>query len=418
MKKMTVLLCIFAIHILSAQESKRVLFIGNSYTGVNNLPQLTKDLSLSAGDTLIIDSHTPGGQTFQGHFSNVTVNSKIAQGNWDFVVLQEQSQRPSFPDSQVESDVYPFARKLDSLVHQYNICGETIFYMTWGRKNGDAANCPFWPPVCTYSGMDSLLYLRYMQMAEDNNALVSPVGKLWNYLRENHPEIELYSSDESHPSLAGSYAAACSFYATIFKKSPDLISNDYGLNANEATLIRNAADIVVFDSLSNWDFSNDDVVSNFNYTLLENNTMELTNLSINAENYQWIIDDTLVFYQENLVHEFGTSNSGIHSIELHAWNNCGDTVTNIQSITIGLNSQNENGLLNFNVYPNPFEDMLTISSENETNVFLKNIDGQIIVGSGFKKQHLLELKGISSGVYFLQIQDLNGFNFMEKLIKK
>lgn len=418
MKKLTIVLCIFVSQIVSAQESKRILFIGNSYTGVNNLPQLTKDLSLSAGDTLIIDSHTPGGQTFQGHFSNATVNTKIAQGNWDFVVLQEQSQRPSFPDSQVESDVFPFAKKLDSLVNLHNPCGETIFYMTWGRKNGDAGNCAFWPPVCTYTGMDSLLYLRYMQMAQDNSALVSPVGKLWNYLRENHPEIELYSSDESHPSLAGSYAAACSFYATINKKSPNLISNDYGLNANEAALIRNAANIVVFDSLSNWDFSNDDVVSNFTYTLLENNTVECTNLSVNAENYQWIVDDTLVFFQENLVHEFGSSNSGIHSIELQAWNNCGDTLTNLQSITIGSNSQNEFELLNFSVFPNPFENMLTISGENETLVFLKNMDGQIIVESEFKKQHLLELKGISSGVYFLEIQDLNGFTFLEKLIKK
>ncbi len=412
------MLFLFATHSVNAQESKRVLFIGNSYTGVNNLPQLTKDLSLSAGDTLIIDSHTPGGQTFQGHFSNATVNTKIAQGNWDFVVLQEQSQRPSFPDSQVESDVFPFAKKLDSLVNLYNDCGETIFYMTWGRKNGDAGNCAFWPPVCTYTGMDSLLYLRYMQMAQDNSALVSPVGKLWNYLRENHPEIELYSSDESHPSLAGSYAAACSFYATIFKKSPILITNDYGLNASDAAAIRNATFTVVFDSLSNWDFSNDDVVSNFTYSLLDNNIIECTNLSLNAEYYQWIVDDTIVTFEENLVHEFGTSNSGIHTIELLSWNNCGDTVTNIQSITIGSNSQNDSELLNFSVFPNPFEDKLTILGENETHVFLKNIDGQIIIESEFKKQHLLELKGISSGVYFLQIKDLNGFIFQEKLIKK
>lgn len=71
-----------------------------------------------------------------------------------------------------------------------------------GKKEGDAGNCPFWPPVCTYSGMDSLLNLRYRMMAEDNDALLSPVGQVWHYIRDNHPEIELYNADMSHPSSA------------------------------------------------------------------------------------------------------------------------------------------------------------------------------------------------------------------------
>ena len=48
--------------------------------------------------------------------------------------------------------------------------------MTWGRENGDQSNCQSWPPVCTYEGMDDLLRERYMIMANDNNALVAPVG--------------------------------------------------------------------------------------------------------------------------------------------------------------------------------------------------------------------------------------------------
>ena len=52
-------------------------------------------------------------------------------------------------------------------------------------------------------------------MANDNKALLSPVGAVWKYLRNNNPGISLYQSDESHPTLAGSYAAACCFYALI-----------------------------------------------------------------------------------------------------------------------------------------------------------------------------------------------------------
>ncbi len=114
--------------------TKRVLFLGNSYTQVNNLPQMVADAAISAGDTLLFDSNTPGGYTLQGHSTNAISLAKIAAGNWDYVVLQEQSQLPSFPIDQVETEVFPYAHLLDSIINAENPCGETVFYMTWGRK--------------------------------------------------------------------------------------------------------------------------------------------------------------------------------------------------------------------------------------------------------------------------------------------
>ena len=61
-------------------------------------------------------------------------------------------------------------------------------------------------------------------LAETNQPELAPAGAVWRYLRENHPNIPLYSSDGSHPSLAGSYAVACAFYAMIYKKDPTFIS--------------------------------------------------------------------------------------------------------------------------------------------------------------------------------------------------
>src|SRR5690606_1716533 len=126
--------------------------------------------------------------------------------------------------TQVETEVFPYAKKLDSLVRHYNSCAETVFYMTWGYKNGDAGNCAVYPPICTYQGMDSLLRSRYTMMADSNDALVSPVGPVRRYLRTYHPAIELYDIDGSHPSVAGTYAAACSFYSVLFRKDPSGIS--------------------------------------------------------------------------------------------------------------------------------------------------------------------------------------------------
>jgi len=71
MKYFIGLVC-FAIFGYVNAQTKEVLFLGNSYTGVNNLPQLIADVALSAGDTLIHDKNTPGGYTLEAHTTNAT----------------------------------------------------------------------------------------------------------------------------------------------------------------------------------------------------------------------------------------------------------------------------------------------------------------------------------------------------------
>ena len=78
------------------------------------------------------------------------------------------------------------------------------------------------------------------------------MGRVWRYLRTNNPEIELYQSDGSHPSLAGSYAAACAFYTLIFHRSPQHITYQPEIEAVNAATIREAVQHVVFDTLSFW----------------------------------------------------------------------------------------------------------------------------------------------------------------------
>ena len=186
----------------TAQERPRVLFIGDSYTDVNNLPQMVSDVARSMGDEMSFASNTPGGCTFQQHCTNQSMQM-ICQGGWDVVVLQEQSQYPSFPQSQVEAEVFPYAERLVDSIYAHNPCAEPMFYMTWGRRDGDQQNAQFFPVLGTYEGMDSMLCLRYTYMAEANDASLCPVGRVWRQLRRSNPEIELYSSDGSQPSVAG-----------------------------------------------------------------------------------------------------------------------------------------------------------------------------------------------------------------------
>ncbi len=252
MKKITASLLFFAIafHLHSqVQNELNVLFLGNSYTAANDLPSLVAQCAASTGRTVNYQSNTPGGHTFFGHTNNATSQTLIAQGNWDFVVLQEQSQFPSFPISQVEEDCFPYAAILNDSILSHNECAETVFYMTWGRENGDSQNCANWPPVCTYEGMDDLLNERYRMMAEDNDAILSPVGALWRSIRTNFPDIVLYVSDGSHPSLAGSYAAAVSFFTVIYRVDPTEITFNAGLDETTANSIKNEAKTIVYNQL-------------------------------------------------------------------------------------------------------------------------------------------------------------------------
>ena len=247
-----VLLTLFALGKPSwAQQPPRVFFVGNSYTQVNDLPRMVADIAQSMGDTMVYASNTPGGCTFEMHCANASMD-KICQGGWDFVILQEQSQLPAFPIEMVEEMVFPFAKQLVDSIYAFNPDAEAMFYMTWGRKNGDTEYGSIYPLMSTYEGMDSLLYERYMYMAEANDASVCPVGRVWHYLRDHHSEIELYMADGSHPSLAGSYAAACAFYTMLFGRDPDSITYDANLGMRTAAHIRSAVHSVVFDSLWKW----------------------------------------------------------------------------------------------------------------------------------------------------------------------
>ncbi|MCQ2280738.1 MAG: hypothetical protein MJZ49_08075, partial [Bacteroidales bacterium] len=95
---------------LNAQTTQKVLFIGNSYVYTNDLPNAIKTLALGCGDTLEYSQSTPGGCTFQQHLSNTTTMGYVNAGGWDKVILQEQSQLPSFPIGNVQNQCFPFAQ--------------------------------------------------------------------------------------------------------------------------------------------------------------------------------------------------------------------------------------------------------------------------------------------------------------------
>ena len=392
----------------SGQETKKALFIGNSYTGYNNLAAMVANIASSTGDELIFDTYTPGGARFFNHASNPTTLSKISSNDWDFVTLQAQSQETSFGWEWKQTELFPFAQILVDSILSNNECSTPLFYMTWGRENGDNSNCEFIPWVCTYEGMDDTIRSTYSYMAEVHNAAVSPVGAVWRYLRENHPEIDLYTGDGSHPSLAGSYAAACSFYTSIFEKDPAFITWNSSLSETIAETIKSATSVVAFSESTNWDFRVSPSTADFEF-MVNGDDVAFINNSLNYDSLHWSFGDGEESIELAPTHAY--SENGEYSVILKTWK-CGraDSTVQIVEIESTLNTS-DSSERDFSVYPNPASEVINFTTpsgiENKA-VYIRFIDisGRIILSQYLStEKQTVDVSHFHSGIYLLQLLD-------------
>jgi hypothetical protein len=92
MKKSITLFFLVLSSFIATAKNTKILFVGNSYTYVNDLPKTIQDLAISKGDSITYTTQATGGATAQSLWNTPAVISIIAQGGWDYVVLQCQSQ--------------------------------------------------------------------------------------------------------------------------------------------------------------------------------------------------------------------------------------------------------------------------------------------------------------------------------------
>jgi hypothetical protein len=404
MKKLYFAICLAFCYTTTHAQVTKVLFLGNSYTYVNDLPQLLKDLAMSFGDSVITAQNTPGGYQLVQHATDATTLAKIAFTDWDYVIIQEQSQKPSFSPAQVQSDVYPYAKILNDSIKANYSCTETVFYMTWGRKNGDASNCASYPPICTYNGMQQRLRESYMEMADSNKATTAPVGVAWKTLRDSFPSIELYQPDESHPSLHGSYLAACVFYSTLFKKST--IGSTFmpvGIGTGDAVTLQTVATNTVLDSLDLWRINANYPIADFNYA--GGGTITFTNTSSNGVTYFWDFDDGNTSTLESPNHTYASNGSYNVELIVFSQDSCfSDTISQNVSITnVGVEVvSNENEI---EIYPNPANNLIKLQTNLEyTSIVIIDITGKIVkkINGQYAQVNISNLK---EGLYFLVLNN-------------
>jgi len=392
---------------INAQKKVKVLFIGDSYTSVNNLPQTVANIALGNGDTLVYDSNTPGGTDFQAQCSNATTLSKIAQGGWDYVVLQDQSEEPAFDATQVAWQTLPYAHRLDSLIHVADSCTLTVFYLTWGHQNGDPPNCPILPNVCTYAGMQDALTVGYTEMAQLNQSIISPVGEAWRNIVDQHLSFDLYSTDSSHPSIYGTYLAASVFYEVIFQKS--VLNDTYrtaGIADSNAQKLRLAAHTTVSDSLSKWYGYSHRPMASFTSSI-SGGQANFVSTSIAGETFEWNFGDSTTGSGQQVTHTYMVS--GTYTVTLTVHDICRTVVyTDSVSISVpsGIRAETSAGML---IYPNPTKSVLYIDLDAEyagNNIAIINSLGEQVRTATAAAHVSMPIHGLPAGVYTVRVSDM------------
>merc|ERR1711874_491174 len=194
---------------------KKVLFLGNSYTGgCNGIDGVVRQIAEGAGFSATTERSSPGGKTLNWHAANSL--NRIKNGDWDAVVLQDQSQRPSFGASYVYSNIIPDVLTLVQTMRETNVCTLPVFFQTWGKRDGDTQNCSPapWDALCTFDGVQDQLTEAYSTMAYVSQpSKVAPAGEAWRtYANRN----SLFANDGSHATCSGTFLAACTIFQQIW----------------------------------------------------------------------------------------------------------------------------------------------------------------------------------------------------------
>jgi hypothetical protein len=180
----------------------KVLFIGNSLTFFNSLPN-TLATFLEVGEKhvpRVSDVVEPGYQLIQ-HWNDGVAQKKIRDdGPWDIVVLQGKSME-SYED---QLNFWEYGVRFGKLANKAHV--KPVLYETFANKG--------------HAEIQPKIHYSYATLARKIHADVIPVGDVFYFVKEKDPSLELWNFDRLHPTPLGTYLAACVFYEYLTKRTP------------------------------------------------------------------------------------------------------------------------------------------------------------------------------------------------------
>lgn len=127
---------------------------------------------------------------------------KLNEDAWDIVVLQDQSFNPI----KDYDDFFAASEKLCDKIR--SVGAKPVLYQSWAYRNGSDK---LKNTGLTYDEMFSKLENAYQSAGEQLDIMVVPVGEAFYQSSKNSPAVNLFASDDYHPTREGSLVAASIF---------------------------------------------------------------------------------------------------------------------------------------------------------------------------------------------------------------
>ncbi|MBN2842857.1 MAG: hypothetical protein JXM68_07190 [Sedimentisphaerales bacterium] len=208
-----------------AQEPLKILFIGNSFTYGGPISELVRNIAVTDSQPApLVQSVAIGGKSLGFHRTNSDTTAAIDKGNWNFVVLQDYSTRPTDKIGDPASFKADAAALYDH-IKKNSPRAKIVMYQTWARhENNDMYPEKF----SSRDEMQQQLIRHYHDCVEHyipanassdikTDVLLAPAGEAWheNYHARN---LMLHDTDLYHAGIMGQYLNALVIYSTIYER--------------------------------------------------------------------------------------------------------------------------------------------------------------------------------------------------------
>ena len=224
----------FVLHMSTAppRRTVRLAWVGNSFVYYNNLPQMLACLLKYDGINFKQKRVLVGGQSLHGHSQDPSVTNLLAQNQWDYVVLQDNSAVPGGCDEHKLNASITALRDVFSPLLPKSGSGRVLLYSSWGHKRGSpvletyAEQYPSFEVMNEKTAAGYCMYKTVLKQAFLDVAIV-PVGRAFLCVYQSDVEqgrdpdaplslfSRLFAPDSFHPSPLGTFLSACVFHHII-----------------------------------------------------------------------------------------------------------------------------------------------------------------------------------------------------------
>ena len=225
------------------KDTLKVLCLGNSFTYYFGCPAILKEIAWKEGHYLDIASSLKGSWSMGLHLSMETTDDLVAEGGYDYVFLQDQSQAPARvgKDRKKYDDLVRNIAAMAAKVRTTSPDCKAVVENTWAYMNREFGGFGSLEAFDKYGRKGSRIMAKAV-----GNAEVSPIAEAFPIVRKERPDINLYHTDNHHQSLYGSYLKSCVNYLVIFGEPFGDSPSDYLVEPEIAAYLRSVAEKTVF----------------------------------------------------------------------------------------------------------------------------------------------------------------------------